>query len=450
MKNLLGTPRSVNASALLAVAGAIVGLVAVAGISAPAIAQDVFPFTDGEDGDGPGSGETWQDVAIIAPIYQLQPVGTLGGNESYATAISDNGWVVGGAKLANGRFNAIRMQVGGSVQSLGSLPGLNFSGGYSVNNNGDVVGVASSSSSLFGPTAQPWVYRNGQLIDIDPFDRGVYAAASSINDFGVVVGTTSFEGSGSVQGFRSVGTSITSLPGLVGDRCRISYGMGINHAGTIVGYAASPTDCGDSRAVRFPAGGGSAFDLGTLGGDNGQAQAINSFGDIVGFSELSTGQNRATLWNSSGPQNLGTLAGASFALDINDEGLIVGYYIDSNNQQRACVWMGGSMFDLNTLMGSGSTGWRLLIATGVNAQGQIVGQGRYVDRPNTAGRLLGFVLTPPCRSDYNQDGGIDGSDAASFFDSWSAGLPDTDLNLDGGIDGSDATFFMELWSDGRC
>jgi hypothetical protein len=76
------------------------------------------------------------------------------------------------------------------------------------------------------------------------------------------------------------------------------------------------------------------------------------------------------------------------------------------------------MYDLNTLMGSGSTGWRLLIATGVNAQGQIVGQGR-----NAAGRLRGFILTPPCRSDYNQDGGIDGGDISSFFDAWSPASP---------------------------
>lgn len=442
MKKFLRTAEAVNASALFAIAG----LVAVMGLSAPALAQDVFPFADGPDGvDGPGGSE-WEDVAIIAPIYQLQEVGTLGGTESYATAISDNGWVVGGARLSNGRSQAIRMQVGGALQAIATLPGLDFSGAFSVNLNGDVVGVASTSASLYGSSSQPWVFRSGQVIDLDPFDRGVYAAASAINDAGIVVGTTSFVGSGSVEGFRSVGGGIASLPGLVGDRCRISYGMGINQQGTIVGYAASPSDCGDNRAVLFPAGGGPAIDLGTLGGVNGQAQAINNFGDIVGYSELgSTRQNRATLWTSSGPQNLGTLAGASFALDINDEGIIVGYYLDTRNQQRACAWIGGQMYDLNTLMGSGSTGWRLLIATGVNAQGQIVGQGR-----NAAGRLRGFVLTPPCRSDYNQDGGTDGADISSFFDAWSAGLPDTDMNLDGGVDGSDASFFMELWSQGRC
>lgn len=446
MKNVLRIATVLNAPALLAIAG----MAAVMACAAPTLAQDVFPFTDGPEGEGPGGGDSWDDVAIVAPIYQLQSVGTLGGNESYATAISDNGWVVGGSKLSNGRTRAIRMQVGGTLQAVGTLPGLDFSGGFSVNNNGDVVGVASASASLFGPTAQPWVSRNGQIIDLDPFDRGVYAAASSINDDGVVVGTTSFVGAGSVEGFRSVGSSIASLPGLSGDRCRISYGTGINQAGTIVGYTASPTSCGDSRAVIFSSTGGAAIDLGTLGGNNAQAQAINNLGHVVGVSEIPSRQNRATLWTSAGIQNLGTLAGASFAMDINDEGVIVGYYIDSNNQQRACVWLGGSMYDLNTLMGEGSTGWRLLIATGVNARGQIVGQGRYVDRPNTPGRLLGFVLTPPCRSDYNRDGGIDGSDVGEFFNAWSLAFPDTDLNLDGGIDGSDATFFMELWANGDC
>jgi probable HAF family extracellular repeat protein len=440
MKQFLRTGNVVNASALLA----MVGLAAAMGLSTAVHAQDVFPLTDGGDGEGPGT-DGWEDLAVLSPLYQLQEIPTLGGNESYATAISDNGWVVGGAKIASGETRAIRMLLGGPMQAIGTLPGLAFSGALAVSTNGDVAGVASASASLYGSTSQPWVYRNGQMIDLDPFDRGVYATASAINNAGIVAGTTSFVGSGSVEGFKSVGGAIVNLPGLVGDRCRISYGMGINQVGTIVGYAASPASCGDNRAVLFRSTGGTAIDLGTLGGVNGEARAINNFGDIVGYSELSTGQNRATLWTASGPQNLGTLAGASFALGINDEGTIVGYYIDRNNQQRACVWKGGALYDLNTLMGSGGTGWRLLIATGVNAQGQIVGQGR-----NAAGRLRGFILTPPCRSDYNQDGGIDGSDVGSFLDSWSAGMSDTDLNLDGGVDGSDVVFFMDLWSQGNC
>lgn len=71
---------------------------------------------------------------------------------------------------------------------------------------------------------------------------------------------------------------------------------------------------------------------------------------------------------------------------------------------------------------------------------------------NNAG--TSFVLTlpppPPCFADYNQDGGIDGSDVEAFFDDWSEGLEDADTNLDGGVDGLDVETFFEQWSNGGC
>jgi len=418
-------------------------LVALAGMASLSAAQDTFPFTD-NGGEGPASGDEWLETAVLSPIYQVEEVPTLGGLESYATAISDTGWITGGAKLASGVNHAIRMMRGGPAQDLGSLPGLGYSSAYAINNNGDVAGVSAVASNLFGSSAQPWIYRAGAFTDLDPMNRGVYAAATAINDAGVVVGSNSFLGAGSVESFKWSSGAPVNLPDFAGDICRISYGMGVNAFGTAVGYSAAPGVCGDNRAVIYPASGG-IRDLGTLGGVNAQAQAINSNGDVVGFSELASGQNRATLWSGGAIHNLGTLAGASFALSINDDGIVCGYFLDSRNQQRACVWIGGAMYDLNTLMGSGGTGWRLLIATGVNEQGQIVGQGR-----NAAGRLRGFVLTPPCRSDTNRDGGIDGGDVTVYFDAWSAGLPDTDLNLDGGVDATDVYYFFDLWTNGRC
>jgi probable HAF family extracellular repeat protein len=306
MKKFLRTAEAVNASALFAIAG----LVAVMGLAAPALAQDVFPFADGPDGiDGPGGGDEWEDVALIAPVYQLQEVGRLGGTESYATAISDNGWVVGGGPprqrpLASHPHAGRRRR-----EAIASLPGLDYSGAFSVNINGDVVGVASTSASLYGSTSQPWVFRNGQTIDLDPFDRGVYAAASAINDGGIVVGTTSFVGSGSVEGFRSVGGGIASLQVLSAIAVASPTAWASTSKAPSSGTPPLPATAATTAQVVFPSSGGPAIDLGTLGGVDGQAQAINSFGDIVGYSELSSRQNRATLWTSSGPQNLGTLAG---------------------------------------------------------------------------------------------------------------------------------------------
>lgn len=56
----------------------------------------------------------------------------------------------------------------------------------------------------------------------------------------------------------------------------------------------------------------------------------------------------------------------------------------------------------------------------------------------------------PCPADYNQDGGIDGSDVDAFFADWEGGLPGADVNQDGGIDGSDVDYFFLVWEAGGC
>jgi len=211
----------------------------------------------------------------------------------------------------------------------------------------------------------------------------------------------------------------------------------------VVGYSAAPGQCGDNRPVRYGSSGG-VWDLGTLGGANGQAQAINNLNEIVGYSETAGGANRATRWSNGVITNLGTLGGASFALATNDYSDAVGYYIDTFNQQRAAAWINGTLYDLNSIV-QNRAGWRLLIATGINNSGQIVGQAR-----NPAGKLRGFLLTPPCRSDFNGDGGIDGNDVTSFFISWENSMADADVNRDGGVDGGDIQVFFELWEAGRC
>ena len=56
----------------------------------------------------------------------------------------------------------------------------------------------------------------------------------------------------------------------------------------------------------------------------------------------------------------------------------------------------------------------------------------------------------PARADFNQDGGVDGSDVEAFFNEWENGLGCADVNLDGGIDGADVEFFFAVWQEGGC
>jgi len=53
-----------------------------------------------------------------------------------------------------------------------------------------------------------------------------------------------------------------------------------------------------------------------------------------------------------------------------------------------------------------------------------------------------------CIADFNFDGGVDGQDVQSFFESWEAGSVLADTNRDGGVDGSDVASFFEIWEQG--
>jgi probable HAF family extracellular repeat protein len=178
-----------------------------------------------------------------------------------------------------------------------------------------------------------------------------------------------------------------------------------------------------------------------------EATAINDSRDVAGYSEDSQQRNRATLWRGGSAINLGTLGGSSFATGINNEGVVVGFYVDLLNRQRAFLWIDGQMIDLaSTIV---PEGFQPLIATGINNNGEIVGQGR-----NASGRLRGFVLRPTdrplCFADFNSDGGVDGADVTAFFAAWEAGNLHADVNFDGGVDGNDVSTFHERWEAGSC
>lgn len=67
------------------------------------------------------------------------------------------------------------------------------------------------------------------------------------------------------------------------------------------------------------------------------------------------------------------------------------------------------------------------------------------------GGFWAIELQPaPCPADYDQSGGIDGSDVQAFFNDWENALPAADVNQDGGIDGGDVQYFFDVWQAGGC
>jgi len=129
-------------------------------------------------------------------------------------------------------------------------------------------------------------------------------------------------------------------------------------------------------------------DLGTLGGANSRAWAINDSGIVAGQAETSTGETHAFIYNDlAGMVDIGTLGGSdSWAYDINAQGHVVGMSLTEDGELHAFIWDGIGMTDLNALLPEGS-GWVLTVARGVNDRDEIVGWGYY------NGEQRGFVMT---------------------------------------------------------
>lgn len=142
--------------------------------------------------------------------------------------------------------------------------------------------------------------------------------------------------------------------------------------------ASSRNESGDAVGYAFVAGSpyvhavlhrhGTFTDLGTLGGTQSIARAINARGDIVGWAyPAGAATQRAVLWSGGVATDLGTLGGAvSDAHDINDLGIAVGSAFDALGRERAFRW-DGALHDLGTLGGTQAR------AYAINNWGDIVG-----------------------------------------------------------------------------
>jgi probable HAF family extracellular repeat protein len=142
-------------------------------------------------------------------------------------------------------------------------------------------------------------------------------------------------------------------------------------------------------------------DFAQMPGRNSHAYDVNAQGVIVGsgdfgadFLDYETG----AMWDHGVITNLGSLApgeywAQAFAFGINDLKQVVGATNLPSGEARAFLWQNGAMTDLTTHLPPDS-GWILTSAEDIDNEGRVVGQGLF------QGSLMPFLLVPSCSGGF--------------------------------------------------
>jgi probable HAF family extracellular repeat protein len=165
----------------------------------------------------------------------------------------------------------------------------------------------------------------------------------------------------------------------------------INARGQVAGTSARRDGAGHA----FLWDKGSLGDLGTLGGAWSNAMALTESGDVLGTSAASDGWQHAFRWSSGSMHDLGSIGSVSHhskaeVIAMNGLGWAVGTEANqgANSGGHAILWMpGAGVLDLNRRVDA-RLGWRLVEADAVNNSGEVAGFGYHHGKPRA------FLLVP--------------------------------------------------------
>ena len=197
-------------------------------------------------------------------------------------AINDSGVIVGSSAAANGIGEAAMWQ-NGQVLALGTLPGGDAAKGFvldstatAINASGQIAGWSLNASHV--AHAVTWI--NGSIQDLGALSATDSSDATGINDQGQIVGYDTLSSTGQTHAVLWQNGTMTDLGTLPGDA--FSKALGINDAGIIVGL--SGKSASDEHAVMWVDG--KIVDLNTVDSlpwDLSTAVAINNEGEIIGI-----------------------------------------------------------------------------------------------------------------------------------------------------------------------
>jgi len=306
-------------------------------------------------------GDTVEHAFLWTKKSGMTDLGTLGGPNSFVGWPVDNerGLLAGVSDTSNpDPYNENFCGFGTGLICLGFLweddvmsplgtLGGNNSYASGVNNRGQAVGVAESTldsnctpPQVFDYQAVIWGPKSGEIHQLNPLSGDPVGYALAINQKGQVVGATGpcvplaplphavlWEKDGTPINLGNLGGALNNVAGDINDRGEVVGGSDL--AGDTYTHAFLWTKDNGMQ------------DLGTLSGDvNSSADGINNRGQVVGSSCDASGNCRAFLWTKEeGMQDLNTLVCAGTKLyltnsdgaDISDRGEITGEAYDPNS-----------------------------------------------------------------------------------------------------------------------
>jgi probable HAF family extracellular repeat protein len=163
----------------------------------------------------------------------------------------------------------------------------------------------------------------------------------------------------------SLAITVTNLPEIDMSGYQV---FGLNRTGQLSGFFYI---AGDHPSHPFLYDKGNLLDLGTLGGDSGQANAINNSGQIAGEAEPAGSLTpHAFLYDRGASLDLGTLGGSSSTAGfINEAGQMAGSSLTAGDAERhTFLYISNAMYDLGTLGGTYSMPFAL------NNSGAVAGE----------------------------------------------------------------------------
>jgi len=303
-----------------------------------------------------------------------------------------NFWMLWVTTLVLACFSNAVAQESYTVTDLGDLNGGNLGCAMGVNNHGwtEVMYGTEIDPLQTGPlvNGRAGVNIDGLKIDLGTFGgKNSWTDYNGINDRGEAVGlaeTSVPDPNG--EDICAFGTGLTcrpflwrnghmsALPTLGGNNGQASA---INNRGQIAGFAENgmvdstcPTGVRNNR-IALPVlwEKGKVQPLPTVGSDpDGEAFGINNQGQAVGYSGTCTFPN-AVLWENGTATQLADLGTpGALAIAINDQGQIVGQGVSGDGMVTAALWQNNTVTSLGLLPGDATS-----FAESINNQGQVVG-----------------------------------------------------------------------------